>query len=104
MRSQLYIKTLKTPISSLPKGINTCSKAHSFTYLTGIGKKGAFKIYSYFDEAGSLIKRDRFFKKGKNESRETSYYGKRDDKNIIRTYLYIKDKFKKFISKEYDKT
>ena len=74
MKSKLFNKIIQASIQKLPKEIRSCPKASSFDFISGTGPKGDFEIYSFFDGAGSLIKRNRLYKQGDNITKEISYY------------------------------
>ena len=74
MRAQLLSKIVNASMSELPKGIRASSNASTFSCVRGIGKKGEFEVYSFFDSAGKLIKRKASYLKDGCKTEELSLY------------------------------
>ena len=82
MKAQLFTKIVKASINELPKSIKGTSKSTVFDFVKGVGKKGEFEIYSFFDDAGKLLKRKATYKKDGNITEEITWI-----KDLENSYL-----------------
>lgn len=74
METQLFTKITRAAIGELAENINAPKLAKTFNYAKGIGPKGNFEIYTYFDDFGNIIKRQSdYFLEGNHTSYVTKY-------------------------------
>lgn len=79
MKAQLFSKIVKASITSLPQNVRSCPKAANYNFVSGTSTKGNFEIYSFFDEAGKLLKIDSSYSKGKDITRKVSWFNEIKD-------------------------
>lgn len=79
MKAQLFSKIIKASVSSLPQNVRSCPKASNYNFVSGRSAKGDFVIYSFFDEAGKILKIDSSYSKGKDITRKVSWFNEIKD-------------------------
>lgn len=74
MKAQLFNKITKAAISELSEKIATPKGAASYSFVSGTGKKGNFEIYTFFDKAGKIMKRNSNYVNGNDTTKFITQY------------------------------
>ena len=75
MKAQLFTKITKAAISELSENIKAPKGAALYSFASGTGQKGNFEIYTFFDKAGKIIKRNSNYINGEDTTKIVTQYG-----------------------------
>ncbi len=74
MKAQLFTKITKAAISELSENIKAPKGAALYSFASGTGQKGNFEIYTFFDKAGKIIKRNSNYINGEDTTKIVTQY------------------------------
>ena len=74
MKAQLFTKIAKAAISELGENIKAPKRAKTYNFVSGTGQKGIFEIYTFFDDAGKIIKRNSNYINGEDTTQIVTQY------------------------------
>lgn len=74
MKAQLFTKIAKAAISKLGENIKAPKGAKTYNFVSGTGQKGDFEIYTFFDDAGKIIKRNSNYINGEDRTQIITQY------------------------------
>lgn len=74
MKAQLFTKIAKAAISELGENIKAPKGAKTYNFVSGTGQKGNFEIYTFFDDAGKILKRNSSFVNGDDTTQVVTQY------------------------------
>ena len=74
MKAQLFTKIAKAAISELGENIKAPKGAKTYNFVSGTGQKGNFEIYTFFDDAGKIIKRNSNYINGEDTTQIVTQY------------------------------
>ena len=74
MKAQLFTKIAKAAISELGENIKAPKGAKTYNFVSGTGQKGNFEIYTFFDKAGKIIKRNSNYINGEDTTQIVTQY------------------------------
>ena len=97
MRSQLFTKITRAAISELAENIRVPKGAKSYNFVSGTGQKGKFEIYTFFDEAGKIMKRNSSYINGEDTIQTISKY----NQNVMKTASIINGRAESVSKRKY---